>query len=408
MKYAIPASFRSKPNSPFRKRYSPNTLIYSTHLWLVLGGILPVFTLSSCADSQSKQTNVTEQYPVTSPIVIDTTLSTDYVAEINAVQNVEIRARVKGYLDKIYIDEGKYVAQGQLLFTINNPELGEHVAKATAVLKSTIAELKATELDLGNVKRLVEKNVVSTTELEAAKNKVEMMKAKIEEAQANESFAKIQLSYAQIRAPFSGIVNRIPNKIGSLIEDGTLLTTISKNDEVFAYFDVSEKEYLNFVSNFKENNNLSRTVTLILANGEEHKDKGVIETTEAEIEQGTGNIAFRARFKNPEKLLKHGASGKVRLLKKYHNALIIPQKATFEIQDRMYVYVLDNQNKVKSRAIKAKFRMPHFYIVDEGLSKSDRILYEGLQDVKDGMAVKPEFVAMQRIAKTLAAESTPN
>lgn len=374
----------------------------------IMQSIWVLSLITACSNSETKQIQDLENFPTTSPIVIDTTLSTDYVAEINAVQNVEIRARVKGYLDKIYIDEGKYVSQGQVLFVINNPELGEHVAKATAVLKSTVTELKAAELDLGNVKRLVEKNVVSNTELEAAKNKVEMMKAKVEEAQANESFAKIQLTYTQIRAPFSGIVNRLPNKIGSLIEDGTLLTTISKNDEVFAYFDVSEKEYLNFVSNFKENNNLSRTVTLILADGQEHMYKGIIETTEGEIEPSTGNIAFRARFSNPEKILKHGASGKVRLLKKYKNAMIIPQKASFEIQDRMYVYVLDNKNKVKSRAIKASFRMPHFYIVDEGLTKTDRIIYEGIQDIKDGITVTPQFVEMKQIVKKLETENSPN
>ncbi len=333
-------------------------------------GICTVIIVSSCTNEETTQKQAIESYPVTSPIKIDTTLSTDYVAEINAIQNVEIRARVKGYLDKVYIDEGKYVKQGQLLFTINNQELNEEVVKATAVLKSIISELKATEINLSNVKRLVEKNVISTTELEAAKNKVEMMKAKVDEAKANEAFAKIQQSYTQIKAPFNGIVNRIPNKIGSLVEDGTLLTNISNNSEVFAYFDVSEKEYLNYITNFKENAQNSSNVTLILANGAEHPFKGKIETSEGEIDRSTGNIAFRARFNNPDKILKHGASGKVRLLKDYKNALIIPQKATFEIQDRMYVYVLDNKNQVKIQAITSKHRMPHYYIVDSGLNEN--------------------------------------
>lgn len=373
----------------------------------LMQGIWILSLVTACSSSETKQIQDPENFPTTSPIMIDTTLSTDYVAEINAVQNVEIRARVKGYLDKIYIDEGKYVQQGQLLFSINNPDLSEEVAKASAVLKSTVSELKAAELDFGNVKRLVEKNVVSNTELEMAKNKVEMMKAKVEEAQANESFAKIQLTYAQIKAPFSGIVNRLPNKIGSLIEEGTLLTTISKNDEVFAYFDVSEKEYLNFVSNVKENAQQSNNITLILANGEEHPFKGKIETTEGEIEQSTGNIAFRARFSNPEKVLKHGASGKVRLLKKYRNVLIIPQKATFEIQDRMYVYILDKKNRVKSKAITTNHRMPHFYIVDSGLTEDDKIIYEGIQNIKDGMVVKPQFVEMNEITKELTYTNAP-
>ncbi|WP_238808227.1 efflux RND transporter periplasmic adaptor subunit [Emticicia aquatica] len=373
----------------------------------ILLSILTIAVALSCTNKKDEQKVVTEYFPVTSPVLIDTTLHTDYVAEINAVQNVEIRARVKGYLEKVFIDEGKYVKQGQVLFSINNPELNEQVVKAGAVLKSCITEQKAAEIELNNIKRLVEKNVVSSTELEAAKNKVEMMKAKVEEAQANESFAKIQLTYTQIKAPFNGIVNRIPNKIGSLIEDGTLLTNISNNGEVFAYFDVSEKEYLNYSSNFRENSQQSNNVTLILANGEEHPFKGKVETTESEIDQSTGNIAFRARFNNPEKILKHGASGKVRLLKKYKNALIIPQKATFEIQDKMYVYVIDKNNKVKTKAITSSQRMPHFYIVDSGLEESDKIIYEGIQNVKDGMTVKPQFVEMNDISKELSYVNSP-
>lgn len=366
-----------------------------------------ILMASSCSKDEGKdKVQETEKFPVTSPIAIDTTLPIDYVAEINAVQNVEIRARVKGYLDHIYIDEGKYVKQGQLLFTVNNPELNENIIKAAAVLKSTITELKAAELDLKNVKQLVDKNVVSNTELEMAKNKVDLAKAKVEEAQANESFAKIQLTYTQVKAPFSGIVNRIPNKTGSLIEDGTLLTSISKNDEVFAYFDVSEKEYLNYAANLKTNAEQSKNVTLILANGEEHPFKGQIETTEGEIEQSTGNIAFRARFSNPDKILKHGASGRVRLLRKYKNALIIPQKATFEIQDKMYVYVIDKSNKVKTKPITTNSRMPHFYIIESGLSPDDKIIYEGIQNIKDGMTVDPQFIEMNEISKEFAANAS--
>ncbi|NBA87217.1 efflux RND transporter periplasmic adaptor subunit [Emticicia sp. CRIBPO] len=367
--------------------------------------ILLLYVISSCASKESTKTVERDSYPVTSPIVIDTTLYTDYVAEINAVQNVEIRARVKGYLDKIFIDEGKYVKQGQVLFSIHNPGLNEDVSKAKAVLRSAVAEVKAAELDLKNVRQLVEKNVVSNTELELAKNKVEIAKAKVEEAQANETHSQIQLAYTQIRAPFSGIVNRIPNKIGSLIEEGTLLTNISQNDNVFAYFDVSEKEYLNYISGLKDAGEQSKNVTLILANGEEHPFKGRIETTEGEIEQSTGNIAFRARFDNPEKVLKHGASGKIRLLKKYRDAMIIPQKATFEIQDKMYVYVIGKNNKVKSQAVTSNNRMPHFYIIESGLNPDDRIIYEGIQNIKDGMEVTPQFVAIDDISKELMEET---
>lgn len=363
----------------------------------VLLSISLMILFLSCSNEKNQQKQVVENFPVVSPMLVDTTLSTDYVAEINAVQNVEIRARVKGYLDKVFVDEGKYVKQGQLLFTINNPELSEQIIKAGAVLKSNIAELHAAEIEMNNVKRLVEKNIVSNTELDVAKNKIEMMNAKIEEAKANESYAKIQITYTQVKAPFNGIINRIPNKIGSLVEDGTLLTNISNNNEVFAYFDVSEKEYLNYAINIKENSQQANDITLILANGEEHPFKGKIETTEGEIDPSTGNIAFRARFNNPDKILKHGASGKVRLLKKYRNALIIPQKATFEIQDRIYVYVIDKNNKVSSKPIISTRRLPHFYIVESGLTQNDKVIYEGIQDIKEGMTITPQYLKMNDI-----------
>ncbi len=371
---------------------------YLTPLFL---GICMLFF--SCSSKEVQQESI-ETFEVTSPIVIDTSLQTDYVAEIKAVQNVEIRARVKGYLEKNFVDEGKSVKKGQLLFTIYNPELNEEVAKGKAIVHSMATELKAAELALSNVKKLVEKNIVSKTELALAENKVELATAKVEEAKANESFAKIQLTYTQIKAPFSGIINRLPIKSGSLLEEGTLLTTISQNEDVFAYFDVSEKEYLDYADNLKRTAPSGNNVTLLLANGEEHPSKGRIETSDGEIDPNTGNIAFRARFNNPDKLLKHGASGKVRLLKRYRNALIVPQKATFEIQDRIYVFVVDKMNKVKTRAITTSKRLPHFYLIDAGLTTQDQVIYEGIQNLRDGMSIKPSFVKMKDIMNKLSKE----
>jgi membrane fusion protein (multidrug efflux system) len=266
------------------------------------------------------------------------------------------------------------------------------LAKASAVLKSISTELKDADLQLANVKRLVEKNVVSTTELELAKNKVEMIKAKLEEAKAEQASAQIQTTYTQIRAPFGGIVSRIPNKIGTLVEDGTLLTTVSNNEQVFAYFDVSEKEYLNYMKSLSDASLHANEATLILANDDIHTEKGIVETTEGQIDPNTGNIAFRARFKNPKLIIKNGASGKVRLLKRFQNATIIPQKSTFEIQDRTYVFVLNAKNEIKTRAVSINARIPHFFIINNGLSLTDRIIFEGVQNLKDGMIIKPELV----------------
>jgi RND family efflux transporter MFP subunit len=374
-----------------------NNLIIMKIISLIACGI---FLFCSCNFNKKKE-SIQEKFPVTEVVKIDTFSYTDYVTEIHALQNVEIRARLKGYLDKFHIDEGVYVKKGQLLFSINNKEYVEELAKARAIYKSRIAQVNAAELELKNVFKLAEKKIVSSIEIEIAKNKLEAEKAYLEEALANKTNAKHKLENTKIRAPFNGIINRIPHKIGSLIDEGTLLTSISENDEVYAYFDLSEKEYLNYARNIEKDSVNSKVVALILADGKEHSYKGMIETIEGEIDESTGNIAFRARFKNSSKILKHGASGKIRLLKKYDNAIVIPQKSTFEVQDKLYVYVLDKNNKLEVRNIETMYRLPHLFIISKGLKEGDKILFEGIQNVKNGMYIKPNFISMKSIMSQL-------
>lgn len=364
--------------------------------------ILFSIILTSC--KKEKEIKKPEAFPVTEIVAIDTSGFVDYVAEIHAKQNVEIRARVSGYLEKTYIDEGKYVNRGQLLFSISNGEYKEELSKARAVYRSALAEANAAELEVNNIKQLVEKNIVSKTELALAKNKSESANAKVEEALAHQTSVAHKLSYTSIKAPFNGLVNRIPHKIGSLIEEGTLLTSISEDDEVLVYFDVSEKEYLTYANQLKNDTISTKTVSLILANGTEHPTKGKIETIEGEIEERTGNIAFRARFNNKDKVLKHGASGKIRLEKKYPKALLVPQKSTFDLQERLYVYVVDKNNQLVARNIVAKNRIPHFFIVDQGLQVGDKILYEGIQNVKDGVVINPQIISMKSVLKEFQTE----
>lgn len=366
-------------------------------LSLVSAGI----ALVSCSKSDKKDKDQPDKYQISHPILIDTTYNVDYVSEINSVKNVEIRARVKGYLEKIHVDEGKTVSKGQVLFSISSLEYTTELLKARALLKSTIAEAKATELLLQNTKLLVEKKVVSNTELEMAQAKLDALNAKIEEAQSIEASAQLKLSFTQIRAPFDGIIDRIPNKVGSLIDEGTLMTSISDNSEVFAYFNVSEKEYLEFVSDPKTSKNTPQEVSLILANNMKHPYMGKIETIEGEFDESTGSIAFRARFINPEKVLKHGATGKIRLTKSVKQGIVIPQKSTFEIQDQIFVYVVDENNQVKMRSFIPKLRMPHLYIVGSGLSTSDRIVYEGIQNIKVDTKINTELVPMKTIIADL-------
>ncbi len=358
-------------------------------LFMAQGMSIIIIILSSCSGNTAHKEK-SEKYPVIKPLVKDTTYVTDYVATIESIQNIEIRAKADGYMESIHVDEGAYVSQGQLLFTIGSQQYRQELLKAQAALSSAIAEAKASEVELGNARTLVEKKIVSKTELDLAQARYDALKAKIEEAKAHEQSTQLQLSFAQVKAPFSGFINRIPNKVGSLIEKGTLLTTLSDNREMFAYFNVSEKEYLDFIA--RKDHEKKNEVTLILSNDQPHPYKGKIEIIESEIDRSTGNLAFRARFPNPDLILKNGATGRVQLIRAIKDALLIPQKSTFEIQDNLYVFVVDHNNKAELRHIKPLLRIPQFYIVGDGLSTDDKIIFEGIQRVKAGDLIEPETV----------------
>ena len=315
------------------------------------------------------------KFTVTNPVSIDTSFTKEYVSQIHSIRNIEILAQEKGFLQNIYVDEGQSVKAGQLLFRIM-PKFYE------AELLKAQAETKAAEIELQNAKSLADKNIVSKSEQAIAQ-------AKLEQAKAEVYLAKLHLSFTEIRAPFDGTIDRIPKKLGSLIDEGELLTSLSDNSQVFAYFNVSEPEYLEYQTNVK--GRADNKVSLLLANNEPFDHKGNVELVESEFDNETGNIAFRAKFPNPEKLLKNGETGKVLMTVPVKNALIIPQKTTYEIQDKIYVFVVDKNNVAKSREIAIAGEMPDLYVIKRGLSADDKILLEGVQKVKDDDKIKYDY-----------------
>ncbi|MEG0927821.1 MAG: efflux RND transporter periplasmic adaptor subunit [Chryseobacterium sp.] len=338
----------------------------------------------SCNKKKEEKEEVTT-YPVTSPVVMDTVINKEYVAQIQSVKNIEVRAQEKGFLEKIFVDEGQYVQAGQTLFRIM-PKLYQ------AELLKAKAEVEQASIELRNATTLAGNNIVS-------KNEKAMAKAKLDAANAEMKLAQIHLSFTDIKAPFSGIINRIPLKLGSLVDEGDLLTSLSDNTSIYTYFNVSEPEYLSYQTHAADRG--SNQVSLITANGETYSQKGEIQTIEGEFDNETGNIAFRAKFPNPDKLLRNGETGKVQMTMPVHNALIIPQKATYEIQDQKYVFVIDKNGIAKTRNIKIGYELPDLYVVSSGISKGDQILLEGVQKVKDDQKVKTKFQDPRKVLQSL-------
>lgn len=342
-------------------------------------GLCTLVSLVGCKKEHEEKKEETK-FLVTTPIQKDTIITKEYVSQIHSIQHIELRAQEKGYLEAIYIDEGQHVQKGQLLFKIM-PKLYE------AEMQRAQAEANFAEIEYKNTKGLADKNVV-------APNELAMAKAKMDKAKAELSLAKVHLGFTEIRAPFDGIIDRFHVRLGSLVDEGDLLTNLSDNSKMWVYYNVPESEYLDYKA--KSKSNTTPKVDLLMANNKLFDYPGVVETIEGEFNNETGNIAFRATFPNPKGLLRHGETGNIKMTTPIKDAIIIPQKATFEVLDKKYVYILDKDNAIKSKEITIVAELPHLFIV-KGLSVNDKILLEGLRLVKENEKIeykleKPEYV----------------
>lgn len=341
---------------------------------LMLTGLCTLLVYASC--SSKKEKNVEEtKFLVTNPIKKDTLTQQDYVCQINSIQHIELRVQERGYLEEIYVDEGQSVKKGQLLFRIM-PKLYE------AETQKAKAEANFAEIEYQNTKQLADSNIV-------APNELAMAKAKYDKAKAELALAQVHLQFTEIRAPFDGIIDRFHVRKGSYLEEGELLTHLSDNSKMWVYYNVPEAEYLDYKT--KGNKENQTEVSLLMANNRIFKYPGTIETIEADFNNETGNIPFRATFPNTDGLLRHGETGSVIMKVPYKDALIIPQKATFEVLDKKYVFVVDENDQVKQREVTIKTELPHLFIIDKGLSINDKILLEGIRMVKNGEKIDYEL-----------------
>ena len=342
---------------------------------LILAGVSALLCLASCeSKKEEKQEQVT--FLVTSPLKKDTMVLANYVCQIKAIQHIELRALEKGYLEKIYVDEGKYVKQGQLMFQIMPTMYNAEFNKAEA-------EVNFVEREYLNTKSLADSNIVS-------KNELALAKAKLNKAKAEMSIAQVHLGFTSIKAPFSGIMDHFQVRLGSLVNEGDLLTTMSDNSKMWVYFNVPEAEYLNIKTHQNKEDLLN--VKLLMANNQMFKFSGIVQTVEADFNNETGNIAFRATFPNPEGLLRHGETGSIVITQPLKSALLIPQKATFEVLEKKYVYVVDKNNVIRSREIKIAAELPNIFVVQSGLKEDDKVLLEGLRQVSENQKIQYKFL----------------
>ncbi|MCW5889706.1 MAG: efflux RND transporter periplasmic adaptor subunit [bacterium] len=350
--------------------------------------LLSSLALAACSTQPPPETP--QSFPVAAPGRATATWQREYVGEVQAIQRADVLARVKGRIESVAIDEGQPVAAGQLLFSISDRELQQELRRTRAAVASAAAELKAAETERASARMLLEKRIVAPAEVALLDARIQALAAKLEEARASEGQAAINLGYAEVRAPFAGVVNRLARKAGSLVDDGDLLTTVTDASEVFVYFRVPESEYLRYVATNGEGR--SKEVAFVLADGTRLPAAGVVDTVETEVDRSTGTIAFRARFPNERNLLKHGSSGKVVVTSFVNDAITIPQKSTFEVQDHLYVYVVDADGTVRARKIVPKVRLDGTFVIESGIDASERFVVEGIQKLKDGtkVAVRPD------------------
>jgi membrane fusion protein (multidrug efflux system) len=322
----------------------------------------------------------------TSPQLRPVTIVQPYVCQIHSQRHIEVRALERGYLEKIPIKEGQAVKEGDLLFTVI-PAIYQ------AQLDAENAEAQLARLEMNYTKTLHEKNVVSL-------NEVKLQEAKLARAQAKAQQAAAELNFARIKAAYDGIIDRLHHQQGSLVEEGEVLTTLSDNSVMWVYFNVPEARYLEYMADLKANKG-DLKVELVLANGNTFDQLGKIAAIEADFNNQTGNVPFRADFPNPDRLLRHGQTGTVRISRVQNDSIVIPQRATFEVLAKRYVYVIDKDHIAHQREIEIQNELDDLFILKNGVKTDDKIVLEGVRQVRDGEKVEYEDRKAEQVVTNL-------
>jgi membrane fusion protein (multidrug efflux system) len=365
----------------------------------------PIITLLSLAvflvSCANKEVAPGPPGPATLPVFEiasqSTTTDTEFPVAIQGKTDVEIRPQVSGTLDKIFVDEGAYVHAGQPLFKINDNPYRQQYNNATASLNAAEGTALNAQLEVEKLLPLVENKVVSDYQLKTAKANLAIAKAAVAQSRAIVASAQINLGYTTITAPVSGYIGRLPKKQGSLISpsDPEALTKLSDTKEVYAYFSLSENDFIHFKSQYTGNSINDKLrglapVSLVLSDNTEYAEKGKIDMVDGQFDKTTGAITLRAKFPNASGLLRSGNTGKVKISLQHQNAIVIPQEATIEIQDKIYVFRLDKNNAVTRQPVVVSGKNGTDYLIQEGVATGDRIVLKGFENLPDGATIIPE------------------
>lgn len=370
------------------------------------------FTIYSCSNQQQGSNgmpNQVREYMVQEVKPQNITLYQDFPATLQGEQTVEIRPRVAGYIEKILVDEGDYVKKGQILFQINANDIRAQVRSAEAQVKVADSQVATAKINLDKTKPLVEKDIVSPFQQESAETALQAAEAQLAQAKANLANAKANLDYTMITSPTTGFIGTFPYRVGSLVSSTSMepLTTVSNTSTMRAYFSINENTFLMMTKNLEGNTTSEKLanlpeVELVLPDQSIYEHKGKIEIASGIVDPQTGAVNVRASFPNPERKLRSGGSGNIKLPEYHNDALLIPQNASYEIQGKHFVYVVTADNKIANTLIEVIVGdLKDVYIVTSGLKASDKIVVEGITGLRDGMEIKPKLTDQSAVAENI-------
>jgi membrane fusion protein (multidrug efflux system) len=355
-------------------------------------------TLYSCSTKpQTAGAPPAPSLPVATIVTGNDTTFQEYPASIEGTVNVEVRPQVSGALDKVFVDEGAFVNAGQPIFKINEQPYRAALNNAIASQHAAEGAAASAQLEVDKLTPLVQNKVVSEYQLKTAKAAYDVAKANIEQAKANVNTAQINLGYTLIKAPVSGYIGRLNKKQGSLVApvDAEALTQLSDVHDVHVYFSLSEKDFVAFKEQYpgetlKDKLAKLPTVSLLLADNTAYGKQGKVDMIDGQFDKTTGAITLRASFANPQGLLRSGNTGKVRLSLQHKDALIVPESATVDMQDKVFVFTVGDSSKVKKQAITIIGKNGDNYLVKDGIKAGDQIVLSGIDKLQEGMVIQPQ------------------